>query len=401
MGLLDLLNAYGAYKRYKAMGDDRPSIAFYSEMGSDRIYFEGIMRRLIQDYNQKILYFTSGKNDPLLKEPPDGRLPFYVGEGMVRTMLFMELDVPLFVMTLSDLDTLLLKRSPYGTHYAYIFHSLVSTHMVYRHGAFDGYDTLFCVGPHHEREIREAEKIFNTPAKTFVQHGYPRIDKIMADYQTYLKKPPKRAEPDTPNIVVAPSWGVNSISDRCANALVEILLNQGYYVTFRPHPMTLRQQKNMRQVMEARFKKYEKFAFDDDIANTRSLFEADIMICDWSGVALEFGLGTEKPIVFIDVPPKRRNDRFSEFKAKPIEDTLRTELGVICAPDALQSLPETIEALIRQKDVIQQRIATLREATVYNIGKADEVGARELMKLLEARNTQKSPEAKVPETTPV
>ena len=37
--------------------------------------------------------------------------------------------------------------------------SLVSLHTIYRDGAFDYFDTVFCGGPHHNKEVREIEKV--------------------------------------------------------------------------------------------------------------------------------------------------------------------------------------------------------------------------------------------------
>ncbi len=386
MGFKDFLDAFSGYRQYKALGEKRPEIAFYSEMGTDRIYFEGIIRRLITDYDQRVLYLTSAKTDPLLNSPPEGLVPLYIGDGTFRTMLFLEIDVPLFVMTLPDLNTFQLKRSPNNVHYAYIFHSLVSTHMVYRHKAFDAYDTLFCVGPHHDREIREAERLFNLPEKQLVRHGYPRIDKVMADYRAYLQAALPKSADSPAHVLVAPSWGPTSIASTCASRVVENLLNAGFQVTFRPHPMTLRQDANNMDALQKQFGNNPAFAFDADIANARSLLEADLMICDWSGVALEFGLGMEKPVVFIDTPPKCNNSEFSRFEPVPVEVSIREELGAVIAPDNLERLSETIQQLLGHPGM-KEHIAGLREAYIYNAGRADEIGARELIRLLEEMKT--------------
>ena len=41
-----------------------------------------------------------------------------------------------------------------GTSYVYVFHSMVSTHMIYEPDGFDHYDTVLTVGPFMEPEIR-------------------------------------------------------------------------------------------------------------------------------------------------------------------------------------------------------------------------------------------------------
>lgn len=393
MGFSDFLDSLKGYQQIKLVlslpetSQEKPCIAFYSEMGSDRIYFEGIMQRLVDQHQQKILYITSGESDPYLKQPLTGMTACYIGNGTMRTTLFKEINIPLFVMTLPDLETFYLKRSVHpNVHYAYIFHSLVSTHMVYRHQAFDAYDTLLCVGPHHEREIREAEALFNLPPKNLLQHGYPRIDKIMTDVKKYFASQHADAltQPTQKNgtkVLVAPSWGENSIATRCAEPLVKVLLDAGHNVIFRPHPMTLRDDPAVIQMLENTFGQHQNFKIDKDIANADSLFESDIMISDWSGVALEFGLGLEKPVIFIDTPPKCNNTQFSKWRSLPVEMSLREQLGGIVSPENLQIIPDLIEHWHHRSDT-KNHLARLREQTIYNVGRSDEVGAKILLNLL-------------------
>lgn len=48
---------------------------------------------------------------------------------------------------------------------------MVSTHMMYRLGAFDHYDFILGVGPRHIRELRQHEKLYQLPTKTLVEAG--------------------------------------------------------------------------------------------------------------------------------------------------------------------------------------------------------------------------------------
>ena len=70
------------------------------------------------------------------------------------------------VMTMPDLETFYVKRSKiYPVHFVYIFHSLSSTHYIYRKTAFDNFDTIFCTGNYQIIEIQEREKKFNLEKK--------------------------------------------------------------------------------------------------------------------------------------------------------------------------------------------------------------------------------------------
>ena len=78
------------------------------------------------------------------------------------------MDAHCFVFTMPDLDTYHLKRSIKTKEYIYLFHAFSSTHLQYNEQAFDAYDTIFCVGPHHVEEIQKREKIYNLPSKTLL-----------------------------------------------------------------------------------------------------------------------------------------------------------------------------------------------------------------------------------------
>jgi len=128
-----------------------------------------------------VCYITSDKDDPgLLIEHPDYR-SFKIDEGFIRNWLFENIETDVMVMTMPDLHQYQVKRSKHKVHYVYIQHSLVSLHMVYREGAFDYYDTVFCAGPHHIQEIRAMEAVYNLSPKNLVEHGYGRLDAIIEE----------------------------------------------------------------------------------------------------------------------------------------------------------------------------------------------------------------------------
>ena len=69
------------------------------------------------------------------------------------------------VLTMLDLQNFHLKRSLHPVRYAYVFHSMGSTHMVDHANSYDHYDSLFCVRPHHVAEISRREALHGLPPK--------------------------------------------------------------------------------------------------------------------------------------------------------------------------------------------------------------------------------------------
>ena len=119
------------------------------------------------------------------------------------------------------------------------------------------------------------------------------------------------------------------------------------------------------------------------MATDDSLLRADVLVCDCSGVALEYALGTERPVIFIDVPVKIQNERFEELGIEPVELALRPLMGVIVPTSELDTLPERVEEMLAARDEYRDRLAELRAAHVYHFGQSSAVGADHIAGLLE------------------
>ena len=169
------------YRRFKRLSVQDRSIVFYAEHSGYYPYFEGIIKKLTEEYNRTLCYITSDPHDPILDNSDPRIRSFYLNRLLPFFMAFVGCKV--FVMTLTDLNNFHLKRSINPAHYVYVFHALVSTHMMYRYGAFDHYDCILCAGPHHVEEIHQHEKLNNLSPKTLIEAGYYPLERIYQDYQ--------------------------------------------------------------------------------------------------------------------------------------------------------------------------------------------------------------------------
>jgi YidC/Oxa1 family membrane protein insertase len=103
------------------------------------------------------------------------------------------------------------------------------------------------------------------------------------------------------------------------------------------------------------------------------------MITDWSGAGMDYGLGLEKPVLYIDVPPKSRNDTWQELGLEPLEMSVRAKIGAVVAPQDLASIPDEINRLLRNPDQIHRQIAAVREASVFNLGSSAAAAAEAII----------------------
>lgn len=353
------------------------AIVFYAEHEGYYPYFEGLIKKLISEHNQTLCYVTSDPEDPILQETQSKIRTFYLNKLLALFMAHVNCKV--FVMTLTDLNQFHLKRSLNLVHYVYVFHALVSTHMIYRYGAFDHYDSILCCGPHQAKEIRRHEELYGLPAKTLKAAGYYRLERIYQAYQKYSSEKSPSVTKET--VLIAPSWGVANILESCGERLVELLLKEGYEVIVRPHPETIRRSPDLVSVFASEFGSNPSFTLETSVASDGSLLSADVLISDYSGIALEYAFGTERPVLFLDVPNKIRNQRYRELGIEPLELSLRSEIGVVVSPKELGSVPQMISDLILNRVAYKKKIAELRNAYVYDFGHSSEIGAEYIVNI--------------------
>ncbi len=371
--------AFKGYNSFKALSPSEKEIVFYSESGQDWHHLSPYIVDLVEKQNQKVLYITSTDDDLGLQYSNENFNSIYIPDGFWLISLFQFLDVPIMVMTMEDLDVFYLKRSVKPVHYIFIFHAMGSTHMVNLPNSYDNYDTLFCVGPHQEKEIREREKQADLPAKNIFHNGYNRIDQILADsaeVQQAFNSPKK--------ILVAPTWGDNSILNQCGEELIDQLIDAGYHVILRPHYQTLKLTPEVIEKITQKHSDNPNFDYLCKMGDTSSLLESDLLICDWSSTSIEYGLGLEKPVLYIDVPKRVRNEEYESLGITPLEISIRSQIGEVVPMDKLNLVPETVEKLLENPDKFKDSIKSLRKELLFNEGKSAQKGSEEIIRILKS-----------------
>ena len=355
------------------LGEDHRRLVFYSEGKNYWVHLEGLIKQILASSNVKVCFLTSSADDPGLDFEHDNFRSFEIGDGFARDWIFANIDADVMVMSTPDLHQYQVKKSCHDVHYVYVQHSLVSLHMVYRPKAFEHYNTIFCAGPHHLLEMRAMEKLHGFPEKKLVEHGYSRLDSILA----HSVIDPEPSEDNSPlHILIAPSWGANgTIESGIAYEIVANLLHRGFAVTLRPHPQTLKFAATQVDAIKSSFFNHPLFSFEDNVAGQESLHQSDLMISDWSGAALDYALGLKKPVLFIDVPRKINDPAYDQLNLEPIESSIRDMIGIVVAPDCAE-LP------IEQCMLIDNSCLDMSEL-VFNVSRSNEVGARAVLDLLE------------------
>jgi len=374
-----LIREWAELRRLFSSAPESRRLVFYAERAFDYRTFEGLIPPLLRSSEFPIAYVTSDPADPLLAQAGDRIRPFFLDRLLPLAVLF--LDARVLVMTMPDLHQFHLRRSVRGAHHLYVFHAMVSTHMIYRFGAFDHYDTLFCVGPHHLKEIRKTESLYGLPAKRLFEVGYPRLDHILEEHRNFRPAHPPGGKG---TVLVAPSWGDANILESCIGPIARSLSGAGYAVVIRPHPEAVKRHPDLIRRISEELCRLPGVSLERDHLSDRSLHEADLLISDWSGIALEYAFGTERPVLFLDVPRKVNNPRYAELGLEPLESGIREKIGRILPLSRLENVVEEAGEMLKNQADYRDRILRERSLWVYHPGESASVGARILLDLCSA-----------------
>lgn len=362
-------------------------LVIYSEKSGFYKYFEALIGELLKRSNITVHYITNDPNDiifEIAKTEPRIK-PYYIGlKKMIPLMMKLEADI--VVMTTPDLDKFYIKRSimKKDIEYIYVPHDMMSIHMGFREGALDAFDTIFCAGPHVEAEVRTTEKVYSLPEKTCFHFGYPFADKLI---EAGEKERREHVERSVKEVLIAPSWQEDNLLDSCIDTLIAQLYCDKYHITVRPHPEYVKRYPNR---MNAICEKYssmvgEKLTFELDFSANRSVYSSDILITDWSGIALEFTFATKRPALYINTKMKCMNENWEKIGITPCEISLRDTVGISLDMDKLSECREALEKLLSNGEEYEKIITDTLASHLYNIGCAAEHGSGYILNSLVAK----------------
>lgn len=385
-------NAALAKKYYKEFfsreNKGNMKVMFYSEGSGFYKYFRALIEALLNTTDITIHYVTSDPNDAIFQKKEPRIHPYYVDETRLISLM-MKLEADIVVMTTPDLEKYHIKRSRVKDSVEYIFmdHGCSSDNLAYRTGALDAYDTLLVVSREQAIEARAIEKLRHTKKKRIIECGYGLIDDMIAAYEAMDKvENPKKT------ILIAPSWQYDNIMDSCLDDLVCALYGRGYRIVIRPHPQYVRRFPMQMKEIIRRYadKASDDFIIETDFSSNVTVYTADLLITDWSGIAFEFSFTTDKPSLFIDTQMKVVNEDWQKIPLVPFDITARSKVGRQVKKEQVKDLAPVVEELLAHQEDYRERIAALKQQHFYHLGHSGEVGAEYIRHRLERRYRKKA-----------
>lgn len=358
------------YKKFFSIANKK--LVFYSESNGFYKYYKGIIEYILENTNLIIHYVTSDYNDQIfeLAKTEKHIKPYYIEEKKLITLM-MKMDADVVVMTMPDINNYHIKRSYIrkDIEYIYLPHGIDSLNLTMRKGSMDNYDSVFVTGKHQREECEKTNEIYNLHNRKIVNWGYSLLDDMISDYKKSKKKPSKEKI-----IMIAPSWQKDNIIDLCLEKVLNSLKGENYKVIVRPHPQQVRHMKDAFEKMKEKYNG-TNIEIQTDFSKTSSVFNADLLITDWSSIGYEYAFTTEKPVISIDTPIKVMNPEYKKIKVEPFNIWAREQIGEVIKVKDVKNINSVVKKMLKDPKKYQKKISALKKDSVYNIGNSAKVGA--------------------------
>ena len=357
-------------------------LVFYSESNGFYKYYKGIIEYLLNNTNITIHYITSDYNDKIFElEKNNSQIKaYYIAEKKLITLM-MKLEADIVVMTMPDLDNFHIKRSylKKDIEYIYIPHGMDSLNMTMREKSMNNFDTIFVTDKYQRDEMEKTIKYYHLKNKKIINWGYSLLDEMIDDYNKMKKSNKDKT------VLIAPSWQKDNILDLCLEDLLNELKGHGYKVVVRPHPQHVRHCKEKFDNLKKQYENDNDVEIQTDFSSNDTVFNADLLISDWSGIAYEYAYTTKKPVLFIDTPMKIMNPIYDKINNNPINVWSRNVIGKAIKLSDLKKCNKLVEEMLNNKEKYYNKINDLVNDSVYNIGNSSEVGANYIIESLQKK----------------
>ncbi len=334
---------------------------------SDDKRYWNVFKPICEELNNRefdVTYYTASPDDPALECDLKYFHPKFIGEGNKAFAKLNMLNATILFSTTPGLNVYQWKRSKNVKYYIHTLHACGDVSL-YRMFALDYYDSVMLSGEYQVNQVRELEKLRNLPKKEIALVGIPYMDEMLKRLQESQNEAPITSSGTT--VLVAPSWGKNSILNKFGEKFIDALLKTDYNIIIRPHPQSFTSEKEMMDTLMAKYPNNDKLTWNRDNDNFEVLKNSDIMISDFSGVIFDFSLVYDKPVIYTDTSFDK-----SPYDAAWLDSPLWNleslpKIGEKLTEDNFDNLASIIERCLSDKKYSENR-EIVRNETWCSIG---------------------------------
>ena len=362
--MIDIVETIESIYKFSKLNNHEKEFVFFSENRNYTEVFKPIIKKFLQN-NVNIIYITSDKKDFYYTHKDKNLKSFYISKTIGQIILLNNISCKNLILTMPDLDNYHIKKSKNCLNYVYLFHSAVSTNMIYRDKAFFSYDKIFCVGEHHYKELSEYIDIKKLKNLKLVKAGYPKFDQLYSQFnkcenEFILNK-----------ITIAPSWGKKNIFNENIIEALQVLLDENYKINLRPHSQSFKYDKKILKKIEDKFSDNSNFKLERGNFDFKNVFESEFLITDWSGIAIEYAFITNRPILYVNTPKKINNKFFNDISIEPLEVKIREKIGLIIEEQNILEIGSYVKKL-KKNEYLKNEIINFKKDFLYNFQKSDD-----------------------------
>lgn len=323
--------------------------------------FRPVVNELIKrDFD--IVYWTTSQDDPAFDEKNEHFKVEYIGEGNKAFARLNMVNASIILSTTPGLNVYQWKRSKFADFYIHIMHMPIEI-AGYRMFGIDFYDAILVSGQYMIDDVRVLEAKRNLPAKELILTGIPYMDEMR---ERYLNA--KNTDREELSVLLAPSWGPNSIFNVFGDKVLKELVNSGYKIIVRPHPQSFESEADLINGIMSKYPESDKIHWDRSSDNFETLNASDVLISDFSGVIFDYALVFDKPVIYTDTDFKTDvYDHYWLDKERLWTFDILEKMGIKLTNDNLPRLNSLIEECLNDKSFAEARDQARKETWV-NMG---------------------------------
>lgn len=308
-----------------------------------------------------IKYLTCSDDDPAFEVNDPLFTCEFLGKGNRAFSRMNYLNAGLVLSTTPSLDVFQWKRSKEVDYYVHMQHA-ANDITGYRMFGIDYFDAILLSGTYQVEEVRELERIRNLPEKELEIIGIPYMDELLDRL-----KSSEKVENKERTVLLAPSWGPNSIFNRYGEDIFKALHESGYHVIARPHPQSYTSEAPMLKQLKEAFPESDWLEWNNDNDHFEVLKRADILISDFSGIIFDFTLVYDKPLIYADTDFDKSPYDYWWIEEEPWTFRVLPKIGKKLDKGNLKDIKMLMDNCIEDPAYAQAR-KTAREETWQHMG---------------------------------
>lgn len=255
--------------------------------------FEPICDEL-EKRNIEAEFWTMSDDDPALTKDYKYVKCKFIGSGNKGFAKLNFMNAHICLSTTPGLDVYQWKRSKDVDKYVHIFHNPGVNSGGYKLFGLDYYDVVLAVSEEQTIGFKELEIKRNTNKKEYKIVGSTYLDAL----DEKVKSLP-RVKNEVPVVLVATSWGENSMFEKYGFKIIEDLKNTGYKIVVRPHPQMWSFDPKLMKKFDEKYSNDNCVEINKDNDNLNILNIADTMVCDFSGIIFDYVSVFKKPAAYL------------------------------------------------------------------------------------------------------